>query len=88
MASLFDRNRKFIIVCSIMSGSDRKPDKKGPVAASADTDYGKKPRQVAVSNQQQPQSSSGAAVLMVGPNFRVGKKIGSGNFGEIRLGSK
>lgn len=29
-------------------------------------------------------SSSG--VLMVGPNFRVGKKIGCGNFGELRLG--
>lgn len=25
-------------------------------------------------------------VLMVGPNFRVGKRIGSGNFGELRLG--
>ncbi|ESO07957.1 hypothetical protein HELRODRAFT_149935, partial [Helobdella robusta] len=25
-------------------------------------------------------------VLMVGPNFRVGKKVGSGNFGELRLG--
>ena len=24
---------------------------------------------------------------MVGPNFRVGKKIGCGNFGELRLGS-
>ena len=24
--------------------------------------------------------------LMVGPNFRVGKKIGCGNFGELRLG--
>lgn len=23
---------------------------------------------------------------MVGPNFKVGKKIGSGNFGELRLG--
>lgn len=33
---------------------------------------------------QPHQSSSG--VLMVGPNFRVGKKIGSGNFGELRLG--
>lgn len=30
--------------------------------------------------------SSTSGVLMVGPNFRVGKKIGSGNFGEIRLG--
>uniref|UniRef100_A0A0A9Y367 non-specific serine/threonine protein kinase n=1 Tax=Lygus hesperus TaxID=30085 RepID=A0A0A9Y367_LYGHE len=27
-----------------------------------------------------------AGVLMVGPNFRVGKKIGCGNFGELRLG--
>ena len=25
-------------------------------------------------------------VMLVGPNFRVGKKIGSGNFGELRLG--
>lgn len=35
------------------------------------------------------QSRSGTApsgVLMVGPNFRVGKKIGCGNFGELRLG--
>jgi hypothetical protein len=23
---------------------------------------------------------------MVGPNFKVGKKIGCGNFGELRLG--
>ncbi|XP_023224460.1 casein kinase I-like, partial [Centruroides sculpturatus] len=33
------------------------------------------------------QSSSGnSGVLMVGPNFKVGKKIGCGNFGELRLG--
>uniref|UniRef100_A0A8C6XQE3 non-specific serine/threonine protein kinase n=1 Tax=Naja naja TaxID=35670 RepID=A0A8C6XQE3_NAJNA len=31
-------------------------------------------------------STSAAGVLMVGPNFRVGKKIGCGNFGELRLG--
>ena len=30
--------------------------------------------------------SSQTGVLMVGPNFRVGKKIGCGNFGELRLG--
>ncbi|XP_054522741.1 casein kinase I isoform X6 [Pan troglodytes] len=30
-------------------------------------------------------SSSSSGVLMVGPNFRVGKKIGCGNFGELRL---
>ncbi|CAJ0930334.1 unnamed protein product, partial [Mesorhabditis belari] len=33
----------------------------------------------------QPASAS-QGVLMVGPNFKVGKKIGSGNFGELRLG--
>lgn len=36
---------------------------------------------------QSSQSREGSSqVMMVGPNFRVGKKIGSGNFGEIRLG--
>ena len=33
-------------------------------------------------------SSGGSNVLMVGPNFRVGRKIGCGNFGELRLGKK
>ena len=40
-------------------------------------------------NQQPRSSSSGSAtpnVMMVGPNYKVGKKIGAGNFGEIRLG--
>ena len=27
-----------------------------------------------------------ASSLMVGGNYRIGKKIGSGNFGELRLG--
>lgn len=31
-------------------------------------------------------SETSEDVLMVGPNFRVGKRIGSGNFGELRLG--
>lgn len=31
-------------------------------------------------------TGSGSNVLMVGPNFRVGRKIGCGNFGELRLG--
>ncbi|PAA58113.1 hypothetical protein BOX15_Mlig011973g1, partial [Macrostomum lignano] len=31
-------------------------------------------------------ASRNEAFLMVGPNFKVGKKIGSGNFGELRLG--
>lgn len=30
--------------------------------------------------------SSTSGVLMVGPNFRVGRKIGCGNFGELRIG--
>ncbi|MEE6459779.1 hypothetical protein FKM82_000737 [Ascaphus truei] len=30
-------------------------------------------------------SGHNSGVLMVGPNFRVGKKIGCGNFGELRL---
>ena len=33
-------------------------------------------------------STTSSGVLMVGPNFRVGKKIGCGNFGELRLGKK
>lgn len=31
-------------------------------------------------------ASSTSSVLMVGPNWKVGKKIGNGNFGELRLG--
>ncbi|VDN96354.1 unnamed protein product [Rodentolepis nana] len=40
------------------------------------------------SNHQQDglRNSRDANSLFVGPNFRVGKKIGCGNFGEIRLG--
>jgi len=34
------------------------------------------------------QSTANSSVLMVGPNFRVGKKIGCGNFGELRLGEQ
>jgi hypothetical protein len=43
------------------------------------TSYGSSQLSSAVTN---------ASVMMVGPNFRVGKKIGSGNFGELRLGKK
>ncbi|XP_064619741.1 casein kinase I-like isoform X3 [Lineus longissimus] len=35
---------------------------------------------------RQSGSAANSGVLMVGPNFRVGKKIGCGNFGELRLG--
>lgn len=38
------------------------------------------------SHHQRPSSSASSVQLMVGPNYRVGKKIGCGNFGELRLG--
>lgn len=37
-------------------------------------------------HHQRPSSSASSVQLMVGPNYRVGKKIGCGNFGELRLG--
>lgn len=41
------------------------------------------------SGHSRPSSSSASSgVLMVGPNFRVGKKIGCGNFGELKLGKR
>ena len=45
---------------------------------------GRPPRSSGNSGRVSSVSSTG--VLMVGPNFRVGKKIGCGNFGELRLG--
>lgn len=32
------------------------------------------------------QKLTNSGVLMVGPNYKIGRKIGSGNFGELRLG--
>ncbi len=40
----------------------------------------------ASSNNRPSSTASGGTQLMVGPNYRVGKKIGCGNFGELRLG--
>lgn len=40
----------------------------------------------AASSSNSRSSAGSTSVLMVGPNFRVGKKIGCGNFGELRLG--
>lgn len=56
--------------------------------------YGERPTRAAKASQgsrsghsSRPSgSSSSSGVLMVGPNFRVGKKIGCGNFGELKLG--
>lgn len=40
------------------------------------------------SSQSRSSSSTNSsdAVMMVGPNFKVGKEIGRGNFGVLRLG--
>ncbi|CAH1121244.1 unnamed protein product [Ceutorhynchus assimilis] len=45
-----------------------------------------KHRGVSESHNTRHSVNSSSGVLMVGPNFRVGKKIGCGNFGELRLG--
>lgn len=49
-------------------------------------DSKKRPSKTSASRAAPSTTSSSSAVLMVGPNFRVGKKIGCGNFGELRLG--
>ncbi|KAF5299425.1 hypothetical protein FQA39_LY11571 [Lamprigera yunnana] len=41
---------------------------------------------VDASTEMQTGQASNSGALMVGPNFKVGRKIGSGNFGELRLG--
>uniref|UniRef100_A0A8C9UXW4 non-specific serine/threonine protein kinase n=2 Tax=Scleropages formosus TaxID=113540 RepID=A0A8C9UXW4_SCLFO len=53
-----------------------------------EADEGKRMSKVAGSRTAHGSRSTGtnSGVLMVGPNFRVGKKIGCGNFGELRLG--
>uniref|UniRef100_A0A667XT48 non-specific serine/threonine protein kinase n=1 Tax=Myripristis murdjan TaxID=586833 RepID=A0A667XT48_9TELE len=60
-------------------------DKRG---GKGETEEGKKMSKAAGSRTGHAGRSSGtnSGVLMVGPNFRVGKKIGCGNFGELRLG--
>lgn len=60
-------------------------DKRG---GKGETEEGKKMSKTASSRTGHGGRSSGtnSGVLMVGPNFRVGKKIGCGNFGELRLG--
>ncbi|XP_038625947.1 casein kinase I isoform X2 [Tachyglossus aculeatus] len=56
---------------------DKKKDKIDDKAARPSGRMGHHPRGM---------GPSSTGVLMVGPNFRVGKKIGCGNFGELRLG--
>ncbi|XP_030374025.1 casein kinase I isoform X2 [Scaptodrosophila lebanonensis] len=56
----------------------------GNVANAAALAGGKSSSNNMYSTRQSVSTTTG--VLMVGPNFRVGKKIGCGNFGELRLG--
>uniref|UniRef100_A0AAY5K9D3 non-specific serine/threonine protein kinase n=1 Tax=Esox lucius TaxID=8010 RepID=A0AAY5K9D3_ESOLU len=57
-------------------------------AGKGETEEGKKMSKAAGSRTGHMARGAGtnSGVLMVGPNFRVGKKIGCGNFGELRLG--
>lgn len=59
-------------------------DKRGGGGGKGEAEEGKRMSKSGGSRSRSSGSSSG--VLMVGPNFRVGKKIGCGNFGELRLG--
>lgn len=60
-------------------------DKKG---GKGESEEGRRMSKTGTSRSNHGVRSSGTSsgVLMVGPNFRVGKKIGCGNFGELRLG--
>lgn len=63
-----------------MASNDR--DRK----ANADPRRASRPSRTSKESGRSASISSSSGVLMVGPNFRVGKKIGCGNFGELRLG--
>uniref|UniRef100_A0AAR2JNF7 non-specific serine/threonine protein kinase n=1 Tax=Pygocentrus nattereri TaxID=42514 RepID=A0AAR2JNF7_PYGNA len=58
-------------------------DKRG---GKGDTEEGKRMSKTTNSRTGGRGTGPNSGVLMVGPNFRVGKKIGCGNFGELRLG--
>ena len=40
-----------------------------------------------MSKRTMSQTSDDNEALMVGTNFKVGRKLGAGNFGELRLGN-
>ncbi|KAL6436902.1 hypothetical protein ACFW04_004927 [Cataglyphis niger] len=61
----------------------RNSEREQEVAKRTSRGSGNAARSNVHSSRHSVTSSSG--VLMVGPNFRVGKKIGCGNFGELRL---
>ena len=55
--------------------------------ANVDPRRASRPSRTSKESGRSASISSSSGVLMVGPNFRVGKKIGCGNFGELRLGA-
>uniref|UniRef100_A0A7E4V4P9 non-specific serine/threonine protein kinase n=1 Tax=Panagrellus redivivus TaxID=6233 RepID=A0A7E4V4P9_PANRE len=62
-----------------------------PESEGALNSTGINPNTGTMTNRGPSSSASGSTnastgILMVGPNFKVGKKIGCGNFGELRLG--
>ncbi|XP_044574873.1 casein kinase I isoform X2 [Cotesia glomerata] len=63
---------------------NRDRDREQEAAKRTSRGSGNATRSTMHTSRQSVTSTSG--VLMVGPNFRVGKKIGCGNFGELRLG--
>ncbi|KAH0540792.1 hypothetical protein KQX54_019973 [Cotesia glomerata] len=62
---------------------NRDRDREQEAAKRTSRGSGNATRSTMHTSRQSVTSTSG--VLMVGPNFRVGKKIGCGNFGELRL---
>ena len=68
--------------------SDIRNGARGPGLAATSSNNPMTTSTIDKSNETTSATSSSApnAMLMVGPNFRVGKRIGAGNFGEIRLG--
>ncbi|XP_032592695.1 casein kinase I isoform X13 [Drosophila grimshawi] len=67
------------------SGGGPQTTTAGPSAGNvANATIGKSTSNNMYTTRQSVSTTTG--VLMVGPNFRVGKKIGCGNFGELRLG--
>lgn len=76
-----------LLSLSIFSGGGPQTTTAGPSAGNVanNTIVGVKSGSNNMYSTRQSVSTT-TGVLMVGPNFRVGKKIGCGNFGELRLG--
>lgn len=71
-----------------MQKRDREKEQNGKDDKRGGKSTGSRAMHSAVAGRHGLSSSANSSVLMVGPNFRVGKKIGCGNFGELRLGKQ